>query len=761
MTTFLTTGQKAPQEMILNGFRLGAARLGGWYPTVNITINGTTRTTYAQVDSLSITEYEGSTPNEARLRVSGFVPSYGHEIKIGIHTVGVTRHLIFAGHIMGIDQVTEAGDAANVAYDLTCIEYTWLLNRRLVSKQYTAMSATAILQDLINTFTSGFTCVNVEAGLPTIDEITFTNVEVSDAIERVMKRIGGYWKIDYGKDLHAFLSAGVSANSVTDAAPHTAEVDSFAINRDLSQVRTRYYGEGTGSKLLAACEAGETILPVEDALPFSDAGGTVKVEHRILTYTGKVAGGGGALVGPGVTPSGAPVPALATGTGVESGVHQYAYTWVTASGETLPSPLANITTDSDEVAAPGAAVSTEDTGGSGTTTWAVGESIYWAVTYVNAAGGETTAGTSSNTIVATLVGGGYPHIQLLTSIPVPSDERIVEKRIYINRDGAWDGYYSRTGAHLSETTYTAYATRTAGSPPGSNTTATGQVDLSGISVGPSGTTDRKIYRTVAAGSQLKLQQTIANNTATDGVTDATADASLGANAPSSDTSGLTQPTGQVNPGATSLIVASTGAFRSSGGWAILPGGQYVRYTGLSAGALTGVPATGTGAILAAVSYNTTVTAPPLLIGVPASGTGAILATLPEANLEIYLVVQRDDVVRQAALAVLTGGDGIVEGWLQDRRLSETEMIARCDAALEMNGDPAVGVAWDTRDRSVQAAKLVTFDLTALALSETDLKIQRVTINRFLDGGVTVWPWRKAEASSARDTFEALVRQIKG
>lgn len=68
-------------------------------------------------------------------------------------------------------------------------------------------------------------------------------------------------------------------------------------------------------------------------------------------------------------------------------------------------------------------------------------------------------------------------------------------------------------------------------------TTDGKIALSNIPLGPSGTTARKVYRTVAAGSAYKLQSTIANNTATT-LTDNTADASLGAAPPTLDTSNL-------------------------------------------------------------------------------------------------------------------------------------------------------------------------------------------------------------------------------
>lgn len=68
-------------------------------------------------------------------------------------------------------------------------------------------------------------------------------------------------------------------------------------------------------------------------------------------------------------------------------------------------------------------------------------------------------------------------------------------------------------------------------------TANGKVVLT-FPVGPSGTTSRKIYRTAAAGTDLKLLATISNNTATT-YTDNTADGSLGADAPTADASGVT------------------------------------------------------------------------------------------------------------------------------------------------------------------------------------------------------------------------------
>jgi hypothetical protein len=63
-----------------------------------------------------------------------------------------------------------------------------------------------------------------------------------------------------------------------------------------------------------------------------------------------------------------------------------------------------------------------------------------------------------------------------------------------------------------------------------------RVQLSAIPTGPSGTVGRKIYRTAVGGAQKKLVAAIADNTTTTYL-DQVPDASLGANAPSLNTSG--------------------------------------------------------------------------------------------------------------------------------------------------------------------------------------------------------------------------------
>ncbi len=87
----------------------------------------------------------------------------------------------------------------------------------------------------------------------------------------------------------------------------------------------------------------------------------------------------------------------------------------------------------------------------------------------------------------------------------------------------------------------AFVTANGETTPGTQaeiTTTSGnqRVQLSGIPIGPGGTTARRIYRSAVGGGQKKLVATISDNVTTSYL-DQIADAGLGANAPTLNTSG--------------------------------------------------------------------------------------------------------------------------------------------------------------------------------------------------------------------------------
>jgi hypothetical protein len=283
------------------------------------------------------------------------------------------------------------------------------------------------------------------------------------------------------------------------------------------------------------------------------------------------------------------------------------------------------------------------------------------------------------------------------------------------------------------------------------------VNVSAIATGPASVTGRKVYRTAANQSTLKLLTTLANNTATT-YTDAAADSTLGAVAPVGDTSGIQVAAGTVNAGSTSIVVASTGPFTAAGGWA-LAGEQAIRYTGLGAGSLTGIPASGFGSLVGPIQYNTSIRSAPLLTGIPATGARALAVAL-NAGDEVYAVVQVDDTARQAQLAAdLNLADGVREEWIQDRRLSIPEARARGQATLAARPLTDETVEYTCRDTRTASGQTVHVDLPAPINVTGDYRIQQVTWSNFRPRPEQP-PTARVTASNRRFSFEDWLRIIK-
>ena len=124
-----------------------------------ITIGGSTVTTRVGIAGMRI-EQQLTSPVRCHFRIRGSAPSTGQEVKIGLGTTGASD-LLFAGHIIRVSQTFE-GQKANLAWDVECQDYTYLLNRRRPIGAYSA-SATTIAQNLISSFSSGFTSTNVQS----------------------------------------------------------------------------------------------------------------------------------------------------------------------------------------------------------------------------------------------------------------------------------------------------------------------------------------------------------------------------------------------------------------------------------------------------------------------------------------------------------------------------------------------------------------------------------------------------------------------
>lgn len=769
--------------------RCGASLSGSHSARLFVSIAGTHYATgrsdaskFIKSGSLTITDVLDQTPNTCQFTVKGFLPTDGQEVII---TLGSKNNLtrLFAGYINNASQ-GYIGTPINGEHQISAIDYTPLLNRRKVVKRYTNQTATAIAQDLIATYVSGFTSVNVQAGLDTLDEISFTNQDMTDALTQLAKRIGGYWFVDYRKDLHFFTSDASVTNPTMLTTTHPTANDIRAVP-DIGQIVTRAFVEGGGVSALADCAVGETMIPVVSSTWYNTAGGTVASGPQRITYTGITDGGEGTIVGPGVTPSAKPGTTLVEGGGsLTAGAHVWAYTWVTGAGESLPSPLStSVTAMSYTPPTPGAAPSAYPTpyavGGttynfSGSTAGlTIGASYTYVVVFITVGGtGISAASAESNAVVsvASLNNPAVPS-QITVTFDVPGDGHpsggvlIRQALIYRIENGSGvtelAGFTADLGTHPVYLTFVSFTDVGGGSGAafgGSAAASYFTVSLAGIAIGPVGTTSRKVYQTASGGSQLKLMSTIANNTATTATATA-ADASLGANVPTSDTSGLTQPSGQVLQGSSTLPVTGTSAFSTSGGWALVAS-QALRYTGISGNTLTGIPASGVGAIAATIAYGATATAAPALTGVPASGAGAILYTILKGD-QVNLLAQVDDYVAQAALAAYlssvlgSDSDGIQEDYLSDGRISYTEALARGRAQLALRGLIETAVTYKSRDKNTASGRVMSVNVVAPTSVFDDFKIQQVTITGFSENDA-LFPTFSVSSAPTRFSFDDLL-----
>lgn len=350
----------------------------------------------------------------------------------------------------------------------------------------------------------------------------------------------------------------------------------------------------------------------------------------------------------------------------------------------------------------------------------------------------------------------------VTAIPI-GPTGTTARNLYRRFNGAGTFKLVTTIANNTATTYTDSVPNASlgAAAPGAATAGGNQIALSAIPVGAAAVTQREIYMSPAGGGTRRRVLTIADNTTTTG-TITMSDATLAGQItePASDTSGLQQPSGQVNAGATTIPVASAATFRTTGGWVELGGGQVVRYTGISGQTLTGIPATGPGSIYATVTYGSQAIPAPMLTGVTEALGPPSLRTLPGTILKgsaVHLWVEVNDYAAQAEQVARTGGWQYVDYLISDGRRGQASLLARCQADLAMFSRPLVTVTYATRDIKTKSGKPVTINLTSPAISTT-LTIQEVTISE-IDRAPGLPPRFSVTASSARFSLEDTLRQL--
>lgn len=148
-------------------------------------------------------------------------PSVGQDVKI--IEFGVTR---FGGIVdtVEVNRSTEVQGDTNCFYQVSCLDYSAILNRRRVIQTYPAGSVTKdIYQDLVNTFLAGegITAINVDGFSFLTAPILFDYCTVADALNQLRDGVTAEdWWVDFNRDLHthAFLQFPAAPFSITESS---------------------------------------------------------------------------------------------------------------------------------------------------------------------------------------------------------------------------------------------------------------------------------------------------------------------------------------------------------------------------------------------------------------------------------------------------------------------------------------------------------------------------------------------------------------
>jgi hypothetical protein len=487
---------------ILGAMRLNAARLNYYQPKVYLTVGGTRRETLALLGTARISKARGARASSATVRVKQFTPQVGQEILFGVGTV---NNRLFGGVIQRVDQ--PANNTALPFYDLTCVGFRWLLDRRLVIKHYPVQAVDAIVQDLITTYTSGFTTTHVQTGLPSLS-ITFNgDVTVGEALDQLKTRVeDADWYVDDYGGVHFFTGTENLVQPQPVTVLNTDRSFGFTKQTDLSQVRTRVYVTGHRATVTTAAVVGATAIEIDDASRLASAGGSALVEGRVVTYTGIAE-----LAAPGAPT----VASLGSLVGRLAGAYTYKVAFATHTGETLAG-TASASVTPPSVAPPVMGLGNTSAGALN------GEHKY---KYSFAGSGAETDMSGELTVNGTNYSTNVP---LVTS----SDPRITSRKIYRTIQGGSTYFLLKVIGDNTTLTYNdnlsdVELTNIATFPPQQGQIYGGVVNLTAIPTSAdTSVTARKLYRTKGGGSIYQHLATIGDNTTTVHI-DATADTDLG------------------------------------------------------------------------------------------------------------------------------------------------------------------------------------------------------------------------------------------
>jgi len=373
-----------------------------------------------RLNSIQITDILNEAPNTATFllddRAGLGPPAIGTVVRIGLRDM-LAQNILFAGTIKQTEQSFEPVPSHPV-WQVTCEDFSFLLNRRRVFGTWKNISATQIATDILTRFTAGFSSAGIAANLPVVPSVTFSGESVMDALTQLANTIGGYaGGPDYQRTVWLFLTdPRPNPGPVTPSSPLLQLHPPIRQTLDVSQTRTRVDVKGASVQVGGPpdfnIDSSFGQLPVAESKIFTPGtGGQVLTEDaQIVGYT-DVAPGGRATIVRGNVPAPIEAPQAQIAVGRSGGLSGSNYQWkvafANALGETEVGPASTPPLQANPFPAPGAAF------GIGVSPAQVGPLVgtyTYAVSFVTSLG-ETLVGPTQAITAAPISQPGPPVVQ--------------------------------------------------------------------------------------------------------------------------------------------------------------------------------------------------------------------------------------------------------------------------------------------------------------------------------------------------------------
>lgn len=172
-----------------------------------------------------------NTPNSASFTVDGRAPEPVVGARSEIRDKYDNDRLLFGGINLSVEQAYE-GQINQLLWNVSAVDYTWLMNRLRPVGNYVNQSVSDIVKDLIARTAPGFTTAHVQTNLAKVTATIDGSEDLVTVLTKLANAIGGgHWYVDYNMDVHFFHIVPTNLTLPPSAMPAIQSTDHITISQ--------------------------------------------------------------------------------------------------------------------------------------------------------------------------------------------------------------------------------------------------------------------------------------------------------------------------------------------------------------------------------------------------------------------------------------------------------------------------------------------------------------------------------------------------